>query len=176
MTIQLRKISRQLFISTFSGVYESSPWVAETIWGKVALLKHPVPKEIHTLMVDIVNSADTATKEELLCNHPELSGSQLNKTTMTPISKREQKNSGLNNCSIKQTETLKNLNESYKKKFGFPFILAIRGYGVPEIILAFQKRIKQSQAIEFQEAIKQVHKIALIRIIEIFESNNWIKF
>ena len=172
MKFQLGKISRQQFISTFSGIYELSPWVAESAWEKLPSLVHPTPSEIHKLMAGIVNSTNLNTKRKLLCSHPELTGDQLNKRHMTSVSKKEQKNSGLDNCSNKQRETLKNLNIFYKKKFGFPFILAIKGYSVPEIILIFQKRIKQSKSIEYREAIEQVHKIALLRLNEIFDSGN----
>jgi 2-oxo-4-hydroxy-4-carboxy-5-ureidoimidazoline decarboxylase len=104
---------------------------------------------------------------EILNAHPELAVAK----KMTSESISEQASAKLNQCSNDEYEEFERLNTDYKKKFGFPFIIAVKGKNKDEILNNFRQRIKNSSEIEFDEAKIQVKKIALIRLEEILEIN-----
>ena len=88
---------------------------------------------------------------------------------LTKDSKNEQKNASLNQCTDKEFIEFKKLNEEYKKKFGFPFIIAVKGKNKEEILNSFRQRITNNINSEFEEAKKQVKKIASFRLSEIIK-------
>ena len=102
-------------------------------------------------------------KLSLLTSHPELTG-KIEVKNLTKESLSEQKSAGLNQCSIEEFEKLHTMNNSYNKKFNFPFIIAVSGLNVAEIIKNFEIRIENTYDFELNEAIREVHKIASIRI------------
>ena len=112
---------------------------------------------------------ENTTKEnqiKILRAHPDLA----NKTkirSITTDSKNEQNLAGLDECTLEEFSEFKNLNFEYKKKFGFPFIVAVKGKTKLEILTSFRKRISCDINVEFREAKKQVKKIASLRLIEI---------
>ena len=91
------------------------------------------------------------------------------KKKLTEDSKNEQKNASLNQCTNEEFIEFKKLNEEYKKKFGFPFILAVKGNNKEEILNSFRQRITNNINLEFEEAKKQVKKIANFRLSKIIE-------
>ena len=88
---------------------------------------------------------------------------------LTENSKNEQKNASLNLCNDEEFIEFKKLNEEYKKKFGFPFIIAVKGKNKEEILNSFRQRITNNINLEFEEAKKQVKKIASFRLTEIIK-------
>ena len=102
---------------------------------------------------------------EILNSHPDL----VVEKRLTENSKNEQKNASLNQCNDKEFVEFKNLNEEYKKKFGFPFIIAVKGKNKEEILNSFRQRITNNINLEFEEAKKQVKKIASFRLDEIIK-------
>ena len=112
---------------------------------------------------------ENATKEkqiEIIKAHPDLA----NKTrigSLTKDSKKEQNSAGLDNCTKEEFDEFKNLNFEYKKKFGFPFIFAVKNKTKLEILSSFRKRISYNTNVEFEEAKTQVKKIAILRLNEI---------
>ena len=102
----------------------------------------------------------------LSCNsHPELAVEK----KLTEESKQEQNSANLNQCSDKEFNEFKKLNLNYKTKFGFPFIIAVKGKNRIEILESFRKRINNSIETEFEEAKEQVKKIALLRLKDIIK-------
>ena len=100
----------------------------------------------------------------LLCQHPELAGKEADAGTLTNDSKREQAGAGLNQCTPDELTTIKTLNQAYRAKFDFPFIIAVTGLDKFQIIAAMEKRLGHSVEQEFDTAIDEVEKIARIRI------------
>jgi 2-oxo-4-hydroxy-4-carboxy-5-ureidoimidazoline decarboxylase len=100
----------------------------------------------------------------LLCQHPELAGREADAGTLTDDSKREQAGAGLNQCTAEELLTIKSLNQAYRARFGFPFIIAVTGLDKFQIIAAMENRLNNSVEIEFDTAIGEVEKIARIRI------------
>ena len=102
---------------------------------------------------------------KILNSHPDLAVAK----KLTEDSKNEQKNASLNQCTDKEFLEFKKLNEEYKKKFGFPFIVAVKGKNKEEILNSFRQRITNNINLEFEEAKKQVKKIASFRLSEIIK-------
>ena len=106
-------------------------------------------------------------KIALLRAHPDLAGKLAINNDLTAASQSEQSNADLSNCSPEEFDLFKTLNTRYNKKFGFPFILAVRGYHRVKILEIFKNRINNDIESEFDEAMKQVHRIALLRLKDI---------
>ncbi len=163
MINKINKLSKSEFIKVFGNIFEKSSWIA------LELYKEKPFDSFENLSLKILNIFDNASKEkqmEILNAHPDLA----NKTkieSLTTNSKSEQDSAGLDRCTAEQFVEFKNLNSTYKKKFGFPFVFAVKDKSKLEILANFRKRISCDINIEFEEAKKQVKKIASLRLNEI---------
>jgi len=159
------------FIACFSGVYEHSPWIAKAVWQKGSErglgADQDTAEQISQVFQSVVDDSSEQTKLALLNAHPDLAGKLAIAGGLTADSKAEQADAGLGSCSAEEFADFNHLNDRYKTKFGFPFILAVRGYQIAEILDIFRDRIENDTTTEFQEALSQVHRIALLRLREI---------
>ena len=114
-------------------------------------------------MLAIFENASKEKQLKILNNHPDLAD-KTKVNLLTPDSKKEQNNAGLDQCSKKGFSEFKNLNDKYKKKFGFPFIYAVKNKSKIEILSNFRRRVSYNINVEFAEAKKQVKKIASLRL------------
>jgi 2-oxo-4-hydroxy-4-carboxy-5-ureidoimidazoline decarboxylase len=150
------------FIDTYGGIYEHSPWVAETVFdqghGKAT------PMELIGPMRAVVESASPDMQMVLLRAHPDLAGKLAKTGELTAESTSEQASAGLDQCSDAEFEEFTALNNRYKERFGFPYILAVRGRNRHEILDNFRSRVDNDMATEFREALNQVHQIARLRL------------
>jgi len=162
MINKINKLSQNEFIKVFGNIFENAEWIAEELYNQKPF------SNFEELSSKILNIFATTTKEKQLKTlkaHPDLA----NKTKislLTPDSLREQTNAGLDQCTEKEFNEFKKLNDAYKK-FDFPFILAVKGKTKIEILNNFRKRISSNPEIEFDEAIKQVKQIASFRLKEL---------
>ena len=162
MINKINKLSQNEFIKVFGNIFENAEWIAEELYNQKPF------SNFEELSSKILNIFATTTKEKqlkILNAHPDLA----NKTKislLTPDSLREQTNAGLDQCTEKEFNEFKKLNDAYKK-FDFPFILAVKGKTKIEILNNFRKRISSNPEIEFDEAIKQVKHIASFRLKEL---------
>ena len=165
-TLLSKKINKDKIIDILGSVYEHSSWVPERLISfDIKIINNS--DELFIKMKSIVECASDKEKLKLLCAHPEL-GNKLQKlNNLTDFSKLEQKSAGLDQCSDKEFETLTRLNKEYRAKFNFPFIIAVKGLTKANIIDEMKKRVKNSYNQEFNTALKEVHKIAKIRIDDI---------
>ncbi|MBY4895706.1 2-oxo-4-hydroxy-4-carboxy-5-ureidoimidazoline decarboxylase [Cupriavidus sp. AU9028] len=149
------------FVRVLGGIYEHSPWVAEQ-----AAAQRPFADlgALSAAMRVAVDEADEAARLALLRAHPELAGKAAVRGELTAESTREQQGAGLDQCSQEEFDRLQQLNRRYLDKFGFPFILAVRGYDRAGILAEFARRIDNSPAEELQTSISQVHRIAQFRL------------
>ena len=157
----INQLNKSDFLSIFGNVFEKTEWIAE----KVFELK-PF-KNFEDLSSKLLNLYENCNKEEILLilnSHPELVVEKM----LTNESKSEQAGANLNECTLEEFEEFKNLNLEYKKKFGFPFIIAVKGKNKIEILNNFKKRILNDQENEFKEAKNQVKQISTFRLKEIF--------
>jgi len=121
--------------------------------------------ELFLKMMEVFENAEKEKHLEILNAHPHLAVEK----KLTEDSKNEQKNANLNQCTNEEFIEFKKLNEEYKKKFGFPFITAVKGKNKEEILNSFRQRITNNINSEFEEAKKQVMKIANFRLSEIIK-------
>ena len=148
------------FIDVFVNVFEKTNWIA----NKAFNLK-PY-KDFNELISTLIKIYENSSKEDCLKifnTHPELAVEK----KLTEDSRKEQKNANLNRCNNEEFSEFQNLNYDYKKRFGFPFIIAVKGKNKNEILTSFRKRIKNENNLEFKEAKSQVKRIATFRLNEI---------
>ncbi len=161
---QICKMDREPFLEIFAGIYEHSPWIAEQVWDKGMSPAENSPRGLRAAMIDVVEAAGREPQLALLRAHPDLAGKLAVSGELTADSTSEQASAGLDSCTQTEFDTIQSLNNRYKSSFGFPFILAVKGRTVPEIIENFKSRIDNDAETEFGEALSQVHQIALLRL------------
>jgi len=121
-------------------------------------------------MVSVVRNSGHEPQLKLICAHPELAGKAAIKKDLTHHSLNEQSGAGLDQCSAEEFERLQSLNAEYLSKFGFPFILAVKGHNLQSIIQHFSDRLNNEKAVEFRECLEQIYRIAKFRL-ETFENS-----
>lgn len=150
------------FISRFGGIYEHSPWVAELVAADAAAIDDI--DRLADLMIDCVDNAATERQLALIRAHPDLAGKAQVAGELTPDSTDEQASAGLDRCTRVEYERFQALNDAYKEKFGFPFVMAVRGSSRAAILKAFSARLKNDYDVEFETALAEIHKIARLRL------------
>ena len=151
-------LTRDEFVAAFGWVFEHSPWVAEQAWphrpfaGAAAL---------HAAMVREVEAADRQTKLALLRAHPDLGA----RARMSDASVGEQLGAGLDRMNVTDYQRLQSLNATYRERFGFPFLFAVKGSTITDILAALERRIKAGPEPEFHEALTQAYQIAYFRLV-----------
>lgn len=166
----LNSASESEFVSMLNGIYEHSPWIAERAashrpFVSLSALKYALQQ--------VVQQASVAEQLALIRAHPELAGKAALAGELTKESTGEQASAGLNACSAAEYAQLQQLNHDYNAKFGFPFILAVKGpegtgLNRQQIIAAFARRLRASQASELAECLRQIGRIAEIRLNDLF--------
>ena len=152
------------------GVYEHSPWVAE---GALAQRPFASMAQLQYALAQTVTHAPLEARLALLRAHPELAGKAMEAGALTQESTFEQKTAGLTACTPQELAHIQALNTAYREKFGFPFIVAVRGprgTGLfkPQIIATLERRLAGHPDFELQEALRNVHRIAEIRLSDKF--------
>lgn len=150
------------FISRYGSVYEHSPWVAEQAAGVAAGIDDPM--RIAEIMADCVDNADVERQLELIRAHPDLASRAKVAGELTADSTAEQASAGLDRCSKVEYERFSALNDAYKEKFGFPFVMAVRDSSCKEILEEFSRRLQNDYDVEFETALTEIHKIARLRL------------
>jgi len=159
---KFNKLSKAEFISIFGNIFEKTEWIAERCYESKP---YNNLDELVSKMMKIFENIEKERHLEILNSHPDLAVEK----KLTENSKNEQKNASLNQCTDEEFVEFKKLNEKYKKKFGFPFIIAVKGKNKEEILNSFRQRITNNINLEFEEAKKQVKKIASFRLGEIIK-------
>ena len=159
---KINNLDKSEFLSIFGNVFEKSKWISEKIFNQKPFknLESFVSK-----LIGVYENSDDKTILEILNLHPELAVEE----KLTDDSKTEQNNANLKECTPEEFNEFKKLNIDYKKKFNFPFIIAVKGKNKNEILNYFRERINNSLEEEFIEAKKQVKKIATFRLEEIIK-------
>ena len=163
MINKINKLPKSEFIKVYANIFESSFWIAQKLYK---LKPFSSQNDLSTKMLGIFENATKKQQLKILRDHPDLADKTKVKS-LTKDSKKEQNSAGLNQCSKEEFIEFKNLNIKYKKKFGFPFIFAIKNKSKIAILRNFKKRISYGINMEFKEAKKQVKKIAKLRLNEI---------
>ena len=159
---KVNNLRKSDFISIFGNVFEKTQWIAEKAYNSKP---YKNLEELFSKMMEIFENSKKEKHLEILNAHPDLAIEK----KLTEDSKNEQKNASLNQCNDEEFIEFKKLNEEYKKKFGFPFIIAVKGKNKEEILNNFRQRLTNNINLEFEEAKKQVKKIASFRLSEIIK-------
>ena len=166
MINKINKLSQSEFVKVFANIFENATWIAEELYKQKPFLDFD---ELSLKMINIFEKTSKEKKLKILNNHPDL-GNKAKITSLTIDSLKEQTNAGLDQCTKEEFDEFNKLNHAYKK-FGFPFILAVKGKNKIEILNNFKKRINSEPNIEFNEAVKQVKKIASLRLEDLKNKN-----
>lgn len=152
------------FVDLYGRVYEHSPWIAEAVRQAGLTKGHDTVEGLHRALADVVDAAPPERQLALLNAHPDLAGRLAVRGELTAESTSEQASAGLDACTPDEFRRFTDLNDSYKRKFPFPFIMAVKGRTRVEILSAFERRVPNSEETEFRTALGEVHKIALLRL------------
>jgi len=152
------------FVTMFGGVFEHSPFIAERAYDAGLMLVPLSSKSVHDALTSIFRRASHAERLGVLRAHPDLAGKLAIAGELTEDSRQEQAGAGLDRLSAAEHARFTELNTAYTEKFGFPFIIAVKGLTKDDILAAFEKRIHNSAEEEFATATAQVEKIALLRL------------
>jgi 2-oxo-4-hydroxy-4-carboxy-5-ureidoimidazoline decarboxylase len=158
------------FVARYGGVYEHSPWVAEQSFAAVS--ERAGAEELATTFAACVDRADAETRLALIRAHPDLAGRAAVRGELTGESTDEQASAGINQCSPEEFRRFQDFNDRYRKKFGFPFVMAVRNSNRHEILAAFERRLRNDREQEFAQAISEIHKIARMRLEALFRESN----
>jgi len=158
---ELNALGRDAFVAALGHVAENSPWVAERAadarpFADVAALE--------AAMVAAIDGAPPERQLALLRAHPELAGRAAIRGALTPDSSAEQSGAGLADCSPSEYAQLQSLNARYNARFGFPFILAVKGRNRADVIREFERRVDNDPAVERADALRQVGRIVGLRL------------
>ena len=151
------------FVEKYGGIYEHSPWVAERVEAQFGN-EVTDTSFLARVMADCVDNASTEMQLELIRAHPDLAGKAQVAGELTADSTEEQSRAGLDQCSTEEYEQFQSLNDAYKEKFGFPFVMAVRNSNRREILDAFEARLGNDYDLEFETALEQIHLIAQLRL------------
>lgn len=159
----LNKMELPAFLASLGEVFEHSPWVAES-----AMKARPFETldALHEAMVGAVRAAPRERQLDLLRAHPDLAGKLALAGELTQSSMEEQAAAGLDRCSAEELERFGSLNDAYKAKFDFPFIIAVKDNSRAAILEAFESRLANAAGSEFNTALEQVARIVWLRLQE----------
>jgi 2-oxo-4-hydroxy-4-carboxy-5-ureidoimidazoline decarboxylase len=158
---ELNAMERAAFVATLGSIFEHSPWVAEHVADARPFASIDA---LHDAMVTAVCGAPDEAQLALMRAHPELAGKAAVRRELTAESTREQAGAGLDACSPDEYARLQALNARYNARFGFPFILAVKGFERTAIIAAFEARVARTPGEERAESLRQIARIARLRL------------
>ncbi|MBY5364813.1 2-oxo-4-hydroxy-4-carboxy-5-ureidoimidazoline decarboxylase [Rhizobium leguminosarum] len=157
-------VSREDFVSRFGGVFEHSPFIAERAYDAGYVTEPLTAAGVHAALAAVFRTASPQERLGVLSAHPDLAGRLAISGELTEDSRKEQSGAGLDQLSPAEHARFTELNSAYVEKFGFPFIIAVKGLGKDDILSAFETRIGNGRDAEFATATAQVERIALLRL------------
>ena len=166
---QINSWSQAQFVQHLGGIFEHSPWVAEAAWRTRPFAD---VASLHAAMVAAVRAAPHARQLAFLRAHPELAGKAMVDQSLTAESANEQTRSGLTQCTPAEFARLQELNTAYKRKFGWPFILAVKHLDRPTIIRNFAERLELPAADEFESCLANIERITRWRLDDLCGPHN----
>ena len=163
---ELPRLDRGRFVELFGGVFEHAPWVAEQAFAAGPFRN---TETLHGAMVEAMRRAPRAQQLALIRAHPDLVGRAAIAGELTAASTAEQASAGLDQCTPAEFGRFCELNQTYKEKFGFPFILAVKGRSRAEVLAIFEQRVRNPLETEFQEALHQIEDITRLRLADLIQ-------
>lgn len=158
------EMDRATFIAAFGQVFEHSPWIAEAAFDRGLPEDADTASGLHRALCAVLRDAPEARKRALIGAHPDLAGRLARAGRLTADSSKEQASAGLDQLTDGERARFTVLNEAYKARFGFPFIMAVKGRSKSEILADFERRLANDAATEQRAALEQIERIALLRL------------
>ena len=157
-------LDREAFVARFGGIFEHSPWIAEGAFDAGLGPEAADAEGLHAALCRVLDAADRDAKLALLNAHPDLAGKLALAGELTADSTAEQAGAGLDRLTPGELARFTALNDTYKARFGHPFIIAVKGLDKHAILAAFESRVESAPEVEFATALDQVKRIALLRL------------
>jgi allantoinase len=158
------RMEKTAFVERFGGIFEHSPWVAERAFALELGAAHDSAGGLHNALCRAFRSATPDERQGVLKAHPDLAGKLAAARRLTAESAAEQASAGLDALTDAERAAFARLNADYVERFGFPFIVAVRGRTKADIMAAFETRLGNDRETEFDTACRQVERIALLRL------------
>ena len=158
------RLSEEAFIARFGGVFEHSEWIARRAYAGELSPASDTAIGLYAALTAVFREASEAERLAVLNAHPDLAGKLAEAKRLTESSTNEQAAAGLDALTDRERQRFTDLNGAYVGKFGFPFIMAVKGHSKDEILAAFESRIDNDRGTEFETACRQVERIALLRL------------
>lgn len=157
---QLNSMDQDEFVAVLGGIFEDTPAIAQQAWEQRPFVN---VEALHQCMVEIMNQMTVDEQMLLVRSHPDLGS----KVRMAEASMTEQSRAGLDRLTLEEYQCFQVLNQTYQKKFRFPFIVAVKNHTKASILEAFQTRLENSLETEQAQALKEIVQIAGFRLDEI---------
>lgn len=158
----LNASDRDAFVAALGWIFEDSPWVAGRAWSRRPF---GTREELLAAMIAEVAAAPRAEQLALLRAHPDLGA----RARMSDASIVEQAGAGLDRLADGEVQRLRDLTAAYRQRFGFPFLLAVKGRSTRDVLEGLARRLPRDAGTEFQEALEQVYRIASFRLHDAVE-------
>ncbi|WP_415830951.1 2-oxo-4-hydroxy-4-carboxy-5-ureidoimidazoline decarboxylase [Castellaniella denitrificans] len=158
---ELSSLTQAEFSRELGAIFEHSPWIPERAW---AARPFADVEALHQAMMRVVREAGPAEQLALITAHPELAGKEAAAGTLTSDSTSEQRGAGLDQCSPEELRRLRGLNAAYRERFGFPFVIAVKGRSRYQIMDAIEQRLHNERDAEFETCLDQIGQIARFRL------------
>jgi len=161
----LNTLDRDAFVDALGWIFEGSPWVAERAWTRRPFAS---AEALHQAMIDVVRQASGPEQLALLRAHPDLG----TRARISDVSTGEQRSVGLDRLGADEYGRLQRLNGEYRRRFGFPFLFAVKGSTKEDLMTALEARIGRSADEELTEALGQVYRIAAFRLEDVLRGSS----
>jgi OHCU decarboxylase len=159
----LNAMDRASFTAALGGIFESSPWVAEAAWAGRPFANRAA---LHRVMMAAVAAAGEEAQLRLIRAHPDLAGRAARAAALSVASAREQTGVGLDRLDPEEFARFHRLNDRYRARFGFPFIICVRDHTKGSILAAFERRLAHDRSAEIAEALRNIARIAELRLAD----------
>ena len=161
------RMDRDAFVKRFEGVFEHSPWIPGQAWDRGLGPDADTAEGVHARMCAVLGDAGEERQLELIRAHPDLAGKLAQAKGLTEESTREQASARLDQLTAGELARFTELNDAYRARFGFPFVIAARGLTKDDILAAFERRLGNDLDAERRTALEQIERIALLRLKEL---------
>lgn len=157
-------MTRDEFLARFGTVFENRPDLVAAVWTRGPVNMSEGAEGLHRAFAAVLHGLSPDALLAFLNGHPDLAGRAARPDDLTPDSQREQGSAGLDGLDAADSARLLDLNRAYRERFGFPFIMAVKGRKPAEILAALDARLHNTEAEERAEALRQVERIVLLRL------------
>jgi 2-oxo-4-hydroxy-4-carboxy-5-ureidoimidazoline decarboxylase len=164
---ELNRAGRADFTNAVGFAFENSPWIAELAWEKRPFAS---VDDLHAAMVAVVEQAPQEKRIALIAAHPDLAGRVAREGRLTPASRDEQSSAGLDRLSKEELARFERLNEAYRARFSFPFVICARENSKDSILASLERRAENDRTTEISAALNEIAKIARLRLDDVVEA------